>query len=49
MIQIKKGDTYIEVDNDFSNEEFDTFEKQEDELDDTLELSLDLLKGESNE
>lgn len=47
MVLFKKGNSYIEVDDNFSNEELDTFEKYEDNLEDTLEISLDVLEGES--
>ena len=49
MILFKKEDSYIEVDDNFSNEELDTFEKYEDKLEDTLEISLNLLEEDSYE
>lgn len=48
MVLFKKGDSYIEIDENFSNEELDTYEKYEDNLEDTLELSLAVLEGEYN-
>lgn len=46
----KNGDSYIEVDEELSSDEIDTFEKLDNsDLEDTIELSLDLLGDVSNE
>lgn len=45
MVRIRKGDTYIEVDDDLSDDEIDTFEKLDDSFGDTSELFLDDVIG----
>lgn len=39
MVKLKAGDDYIEVDENLSPDEIDTFEKTED-LEDTIEIDL---------
>ena len=40
MVKIRKDDTYIEIDENFSSDEIDTFEKLDDSFGDTSELFL---------
>ena len=51
LVNLKNGDTFLEVETDFSNEEIDTFEKipDDDFEEDTLELSLDELMDDHHE
>lgn len=52
LVKLKNGDTFLELETDFSNEEIDTFKKLPDNInveEDTLELSLDKLIGDNNE
>lgn len=49
MILLKNTDKVLECDENFSYEEVDTLEKMEDDLSDTIELSITDIEGAIND